>query len=137
MVFYKLLIVLLMGLSLMAQAMDKKMVTINNQSFHLEVPQTAKEYEQGLMYRHNLPAHQGMMFLFNSDNRVILWMKNTYISLDLLFIGTDHRVACIVERATPLSIELLSCPVPVSAVLELNAGDVKKFHLEKGMSILS
>jgi uncharacterized membrane protein (UPF0127 family) len=119
---------------MMAQAMDKQMVSINQQSFYLEVPQTAKEYKQGLMYRHHMPAHQGMMFRFNPDNQPIMWMKNTYIPLDILFIGADHRIKCIVEQARPLSLKLVRCPVPVAAVIELNAGEVKKCHLLKGMN---
>jgi hypothetical protein len=131
--FYKLLIGFLVCIPFIAQAMDKQTLSINKQLFHLEVPETAKEYNHGLMYRHHLPEGYGMLFVFDPKTEVVMWMKNTYIALDMLFIGADNRIVCIFEHTTPLSLKMLSCDAPVMAVIELNAGDVKKFHLLKGM----
>ena len=122
----------------MLQAMDKISLYINKQEFYLEVPQTIAEYDTGLMHRRTLLANHGMLFLFdpktNSSPR--MWMKNTYIPLDMLFIGPDYKIACIVKNTKPLSLELLACNTPVAAVIELNAGEADKFHLQKNMKLL-
>ena len=119
------------------KAMSALNLSLNNHLFYLEVPQSRKEYNQGLMYRHDLPPRHGMIFLFNSQikSQPTMWMKNTYIPLDMLFIGTDYKITCILKQTKPLSLELLSCNAPVIAVIELNAGDVDRFHLEKGMEL--
>lgn len=134
------LCILLIGLtmSLMTHALDTVTLAINKQLFQLELPKTAKEYSEGLMYRKHLPVGHGMLFLFDprSQNKPAMWMKNTYIPLDLLFIDEAYRIACIIEHAQPLSLTLLSCEVPVTAIIELNAGEVKKFQLKKGDTIV-
>jgi uncharacterized membrane protein (UPF0127 family) len=119
------------------EAMSSLSLSINNHLFHLEVPQTIKEYNQGLMNRYSMPPSYGMIFLFDpkTKSRPTMWMKNTYVSLDMLFIGPDYKIACILQHTKPLSLELLSCDQPVLAVIELNSGDVDRFHLEKGMEL--
>ncbi len=138
-IFYKLLIGLLSCIPLMAHAMANLTVFINHHPFYLEVPKTVKEYDQGLMYRKSLAQNKGMIFVFDpkDKSRPTMWMKNTYIPLDMLFIGSDYRIQCILEQTQPLSLTLLSCNNTVLAVIELNAGDVEKFQLKKGMEIKS
>jgi uncharacterized membrane protein (UPF0127 family) len=111
-------------------------VIINQHQFNLEVPVTKEEYTQGLMFRRTLPERHGMLFIFDPQGKPqAMWMKNTYLSLDMLFVGPDSKIACILEHTQPLSLTLLSCDAPVSRVIELNAGEVKKYHLEQGMNI--
>ncbi len=111
---------------------------INQHRFKVELPTTVKEYYQGLMYRHHLPLGQGMLFFFLKDqeNKVVMWMKHTYIPLDMLFIGPDFRIQCI-RHAKPRSLKLIGCDKPTWAVLELNAGEAGEFGLAVGMRIYS
>jgi uncharacterized protein len=118
-------------------AMEQITLLLNNHAFYLEVPISMKEYSQGLMYRHHLAESTGMIFLFDEKDvsKPAMWMKNTYISLDMIFIGSDYRIACILEHTQPLSLTVLSCEEPAIAVIELNAGEARKFRMIKGMEI--
>jgi uncharacterized protein len=120
-----------------SHAMERLTLSLNNHQIRLEVPLSIKEYNQGLMYRHYLAESSGMIFLFDgkATSKPTMWMKNTYISLDMIFIGPDYRIACILEHTQPLSLIPLSCEEPAIAVIELNAGEVSRFHLMKGMEI--
>ena len=133
---YKVLGVFFLCISV-THAMERLTLALNGHLFHLEVPISIKEYNQGLMYRHHLAESRGMIFIFDGKEtrKPIMWMKNTYIPLDMIFIGPDYRIACILEHTQPLSLTLLSCEEPAIAVIELNAGAVNKFQLMKGMEI--
>lgn len=135
--FYKLIISLLASIPFMTYAMDKMTVLINDHEFYLEVPETLSEYNEGLMYRKTLEHNRGMIFVYDpkNTNKAAMWMKNTYLSLDMLFIGPDYRIKCILEHTKPLSLERLTCNDSVLAVIELNAGEVDKFQLKKDMKI--
>jgi uncharacterized protein len=100
--------------------------------FDVWVADTGTRAEQGLMFVHDLPATRGMVFPLNPPRIEAMWMKNTYIELDMLFIATDGRVVKIIERARPLSLDTLSSDVPVGAVLELKGGEVQHLGLKVG-----
>lgn len=93
--------------------------------FTVEMATTPEERAKGLMYRTELKPDAGMLFDFEVDQPVYMWMKNTYIPLDMLFIRADGRIASIATDTTPLSTETISSDVPVRAVLELPAGTVR------------
>ena len=116
---------------------DAVKLKINQQSFTLKIPQTTKQYYQGLMYIHHLPKRTGMIFAVDprDQRKMSMWMKNTYIPLDMLFIGPDYRITCIRKNTKPLSLKHISCPSPTMAVIEINGGETNKFHLAKGMKI--
>ena len=88
--------------------------------------------EQGLMNRRYLPADRGMLFDFHSEQPVLMWMKNTYIPLDMIFISRAGAVTHIAENAEPLSEAIISSNGPVYAVLEVNGGFARKIGLKKG-----
>ncbi|MCK0208644.1 DUF192 domain-containing protein [Starkeya koreensis] len=90
-----------------------------------ELAATPAERSKGLMYRTELAPDAGMLFDFGVEQPVYMWMKNTYIPLDMLFIRADGRVASIATDTVPLSTATISSGVPVKAVLELPAGTVK------------
>ena len=69
----------------------------------VEVARTPAELQRGLMYRERLDPGRGMLFLFPRPERLTFWMHNTYVPLDMIFIGSDHRVVGVVENATPLT----------------------------------
>src|SRR6185312_773878 len=71
------------------------------QQFAVELAVTSEQRAQGLMYRERLPADAGMLFLYPAARQIAMWMKNTLIPLDMLFIGDDGRILHIAERAIP------------------------------------
>jgi len=81
---------------------------------------------------HHLPESEGMIFPLEPPRVENMWMKNTYIELDMLFIDATGRVVKIIERAHPLSLETLSSGGPVSGVLELRGGLAAKLGLQAG-----
>lgn len=100
--------------------------------FMVEVADTPAERATGLMFRRTLGSDEGMLFDFRKTRPVFMWMKDTYLSLDMLFIAADGRIVHIVERTTPLSIAPISSTAPVRAVLELPAGTVAASGIRRG-----
>jgi uncharacterized membrane protein (UPF0127 family) len=100
--------------------------------FRVEMALTPEEHERGLMFRRELPEGQGMLFDFGYDQPVAFWMKNTYVSLDMIFIRGDGRILRIAERAEPLSERNIPSGGPVRWVLEVIAGTAKKFGIAAG-----
>lgn len=98
----------------------------------VEMAVSAKQLAQGLMYRPSLPADSGMLFDFGRAQPVSMWMKNTLIPLDMVFIDDTGRVIAIAERTIPMSTEIVSSPQPARAVLELNAGAAARLGLRPG-----
>ncbi|MES1155994.1 MAG: DUF192 domain-containing protein, partial [Pseudorhodoplanes sp.] len=87
---------------------------------------------RGLMFRRELPEGQGMLFDFQREQDISMWMENTYISLDMLFINADGRIRRIAENTTPLSRQTIPAGGPVLGVLEVIAGTAKKFGIKPG-----
>jgi uncharacterized membrane protein (UPF0127 family) len=113
--------------------------------------------EQGLMFVKDLPADAGMLFIYSQSHRIVMWMKNTLIPLDMVFIRADGRVAGVVANAKPLSLDNIeSCAPPphveklppeqqahcsnpkdeVIAVLELNGGTAASLNIRKGAIVM-
>lgn len=90
------------------------------------------ERARGLMFREKMPKTQGMIFDFGGAQTAHMWMKNTYIPLDMLFLDKSGKVVTIATNARPRSLRVISSQVPVNAVLELNAGIVKQYGLQRG-----
>ena len=104
-------------------------------AFEVWVADTPERAEQGLMFVSDLPDTMGMVFPLPAPRVETMWMRNTYIELDMLFIRADGHVAKIIERAHPLSEVLLSSDTPVSAVLELKGGEASKLGLRAGDTV--
>ena len=105
-------------------------------AFDIEIATTAAERAKGLMYRTELAPNAGMLFDFETDQQVYMWMKNTYIPLDMLFIRADGRVASIATDTTPLSTQTIESGAVVRAVLELPAGTAKAKGIAIGDTVL-
>ncbi len=101
-------------------------------AFTVELAVTDEERMTGLMYRKELPEGRGMLFDFKRDQDVSMWMKNTYIPLDMVFIRADGRIARIAESTTPFSEQIISSGVPVRAVLEVIGGTAQKLGIAPG-----
>src|SRR5260370_26819185 len=102
------------------------------QVFSVEMATTEEEKEKGLMYRKELPDGKGMLFDFSPEQQVSMWMKNTYISLDMIFIRADGRILRIAEGTEPLSTRIISSGGLARGVLEVIAGTATKYGIEPG-----
>jgi uncharacterized membrane protein (UPF0127 family) len=100
--------------------------------FVVEVAVSDEERARGLMFRRSLPEGQGMLFDFKQDAPVSMWMENTYIPLDMIFIQRDGRIVRIAENTEPMSRRIISSGSPVRAVLEVIAGTAKKLGIAPG-----
>jgi len=100
--------------------------------FSVEVATTPEQRQRGLMHRTSLPADGGMLFVFPEEKVAQMWMKDTPLSLDLLFLGADGRVLRIEEGAEPLSTRVISSGLPARGVLELAGGSAARLGLRAG-----
>lgn len=105
--------------------------------YNIEVADTVKDLEIGLMDRESLPADGGMLFdLSVVPNKVTaMWMKDTKLSLDMLFLTKEGVIYWLKEKAQPYSEEFIIAPFPAAAVLELNAGDIAKHKIKIGQRV--
>ncbi|MET0528506.1 MAG: DUF192 domain-containing protein [Microvirga sp.] len=101
-------------------------------SFQVEVARNDADRAQGLMYRRSMPANQGMLFDFGRVEPVSMWMQNTYLPLDMLFVRQDGTIARIAANTEPLSTRTIPSGEPVLAVLELNAGTAARLGIKPG-----
>jgi uncharacterized membrane protein (UPF0127 family) len=101
-------------------------------TFAVELAVTPEEQARGLMFRRELPEGQGMLFDFQREQPATFWMKNTYVSLDMIFIRADGRILRIAENTVPLSEALVPSGGPVRAVLEVVAGTARKLGIAPG-----
>lgn len=100
--------------------------------FTIEMAVTDEERQKGLMFRKELPEGRGMLFDFKPDQDVSMWMRNTYIPLDMLFINGDGTIRRIAESTEPLSEKTIPSGGPVRGVLEVIGGTAKKLGIKAG-----
>jgi uncharacterized protein len=103
--------------------------------FSCEVMRTEEEREKGLMFRPYLPQMRGMLFDFGETRPVQMWMKDTPIPLDMVFIRSDGTIARIAENTDPLSERVIASGGPIRAVLEINGGLAAKFGIAPGETV--
>ena len=125
---------LLWGASLHAQSFEPLTIVSgsNRHAFQVEVARNDADRAQGLMYRHNLAPDRGMLFDFGRVQPISMWMQNTYIPLDMIFIRADGTIARIAENTEPLSTRTVSSGEPVLAVLEVNGGTAARLRIKPG-----
>ncbi len=107
---------------------------------HCEVADTPKKMARGLMYRTHLKPDHGMIFVApNETSKLIFWMKNTYIPLDIIWLNHEKKIVYISANTPPCPSKTISCPTyspplnqPVQYVLEINAGLTKRLNLTPG-----
>lgn len=119
-----------------AQEMEEAPLAIETDEgsfeYSVELALTGEERAVGLMNREEMAEDHGMLFRFESPRPVTMWMKNTLIPLDMIFIRRDGTVAGFHENAEPLSLETIASPEPVLYVLELNGGKAEEMGLQEG-----
>lgn len=97
--------------------------------FQVELAETAQQRRQGLQGRRRLDPQAGMLFVFESEVIASMWMKDTVLPLDMLFVAADGTIVAIARDTRPMSLQPLQSPGPVKAVLELNAGTVEQLGI--------
>jgi len=107
-----------------------------NITFNVEVAKTIEERRIGLMYRKKLLNNEGMLFIFPSEKIIQLWMKNTYIPLDVIFISENKVIVDIKKNMEKLSETIVKSKVKSRYALEFNAGLINKLDIEIGDRVL-
>ena len=110
-----------------------KLITARGaQAIDVEVTETPAEKAQGLMFRTHLPDTSGMLFFYETPQEITMWMRNTYIPLDMVFIRADGIVHRIEARTEPLSENIIASKGDVTACLELAGGAAERLGLKPG-----
>jgi len=100
--------------------------------FDVWIANNEARQEQGLMFVQDLPQGQGMLFPLKKPRKITLWMKNTYVTLDMLFISEKGIVQQIVEHARPLALDRINSDKDVGAVLEIKGGEAQRLDIKVG-----
>ncbi|WP_282609305.1 DUF192 domain-containing protein [Pelagibius sp. Alg239-R121] len=100
--------------------------------FDIELAVDPKQQAQGLMFRRQMPADAGMLFIYKPSREAVMWMQNTFLPLDMLFIKADGRIVKIVERTVPQSHKRIPAGEAITGVLELNGGTVSRLGIKTG-----
>lgn len=98
-------------------------------SLQVELAQTPEKHEKGLMFRTFLGENEGMLFLYSTPQSVAMWMKNTPLSLDMIFCNPQGQVLAIHEKTTPHSLKTIGPVEGTSQVLEVSAGTIQKHQI--------
>jgi uncharacterized membrane protein (UPF0127 family) len=106
------------------------------QWFRIYLATSNEQQMRGLMFVRKLPADSGMLFPLAEPRLMTMWMKNTLVSLDMLFIDEKGQIVCLRQRTEPQSLKLLSCGVPVKAVLEIGGGQAAKRGIKLGDTVV-
>ena len=104
--------------------------------FSAEVADTDITRERGLMFRQVMPPDQAMLFDVGTPRPIAMWMKNTYVALDMVFVRNDGTIAAIAENTVPKSLDTIGVQEPVKGVIELAAGTAKRIGLAKGDHVM-
>lgn len=100
--------------------------------FDVEVARSLQERARGLMFRESMAADAGMLFVYPSERQISMWMKNTLIPLDMLFVASDGRIIDIAADTEPLSLAAIASAGPARAVIELNGGTARRLGIRSG-----
>jgi hypothetical protein len=138
---YSLIVVLVM---LTASPADAKMrreslsirATNGTIAFDIEVAETPDDQARGLMFRTSVPQLTGMLFPYTPAREITMWMRNTYVSLDMLFIRADGVIHRIEAHTEPLSERVISSGAPATGVLEIAAGEAARLGIKPGDIVL-
>jgi uncharacterized membrane protein (UPF0127 family) len=105
-------------------------------NFKIWSADTPDRDRQGLMFVHEMDEHAGMLFVFPENRPVTMWMHNTYIPLDMLFMDAKGKIDYIAANTKPLSTDIIGPPGPEFAVLELNGGACERLGIAVGDLVL-
>ncbi|PVB63605.1 DUF192 domain-containing protein [Labrenzia sp. 011] len=106
-------------------------------NFEVEVAETDRQRAKGLMFREEMPADKGMLFVFAAEGDRYFWMKNTPLPLDIIYINAAGRIVSIAADTTPFSEDVIPSAGPAKFVLELNAGTSARLGIDPGDMVSS
>lgn len=132
---------LLIAASLPATAFERSSLTIvtadgTRHRFQIELALTMQEQAQGLMFRETLGESEGMLFINATERAMLMWMKNTLVPLDMIFVAADGRIVSIARDAVPLSEATISSGGVVKGVLEVPGGTAERLNIAPGDRVL-
>jgi uncharacterized membrane protein (UPF0127 family) len=104
--------------------------------FDIYLALSSEQQRRGLMFVRELEPWTGMLFAYPTEDFRSMWMKNTYISLDMVFARRDGTVSSVVRNTVPRSLESIGSTEPVSYVLELNAGTAERLSIDAGSRLI-
>jgi hypothetical protein len=138
---YSLIVVLVMLTAGLADAkMRRETLSIRTASgtiaFDIEVAETPEDQARGLMFRTSVPQMTGMLFPYSPAREITMWMRNTYVSLDMLFVRADGVIHRIEAHTEPLSERVISSGAPATGVLEIAAGEAARLGIKPGNVVL-
>ena len=107
----------------------------NELKFDVWLADTPRRQAQGLMFVRSLTPQRGMLFVHESPKPIGMWMKNTYIPLDMLFIDAKGRIRQIAENTTPHSLEVIRSQEPALAVLEIGGREASRLGIKPGHKV--
>ena len=105
-------------------------------SFDIYLAKTDEQRRRGLMFVRNMPERTGMLFIYDEEDIHSMWMKNTYIPLDIIYALGDGSVSSVIQDTVPLSLTSLASREPVQYVLELNAGAARQLGIGRSSQII-
>ena len=133
--FFKFFFITVLLVSSKATARESQLSISNKLSLNIKIADNDSARMKGLMFVKNLPENEGMLFIMEDEAQVNMWMKNTYIPLDMIFINSNKEIVSMAENTKPLSTEIISSKNKVKYVLEINGGLAKKSGLKIGDKI--
>jgi uncharacterized protein len=107
-------------------------ISIRNHKFYVEVADTKEKREIGLLNIHSLDEDKGMIFIYTHPQPIYIWMKNTYVSLDILWVNQNKHIVHIEQHTKPLSTHILESLYEAQYILEINAGLCDKYKFSLG-----
>ena len=138
--FYRLSPIFIVGLLVLCSCQSVPRVVIATKqgreaTLNVEVADSPAKRALGLQFRRDLGENQGMLFLFPGPSVQTFWMKNTPLSLDIIFIGSDRKIVGIVDEAVPFSTATLSVAAPSQFVLEIRGGLSRRLGIAVGDAV--
>lgn len=129
------------GSAAAAEALERGQVVIVTAAgaryrFKVEIARTGRQRAEGLQGRKNLAPDAGMLFDFGESQRVAMWMKDTFLALDMIFIDDGGRIVDIARHTVPQSLEIVESALPVKGVLEVRAGTTARLGIRAGDRVL-
>ncbi len=129
------LLLLILFFSTLARAEETNVIINkleNKIKYSVEIAKTKDAREKGLMFRKILPSNKGMLFIFPKSQIINIWMKNTLIPLDIVYISEDKNIIHIIKHALPKKETIYAPKSYAKYVLEINAGEVNKNNIKIG-----
>ena len=136
----KMKMILLLAFSSFSPSLSSHNLTIScphgDIAFTVEIAQTPDKIMTGLMFRNHMEENEGMLFLFPQSKAVAMWMKNTPLSLDMIFCDPNGKIHVIHENTTPFSLRTIGPVENTAQVLEVLSGTIKKYEITKECRLL-